>query len=273
MPDSNPSDTAPIDALLDLAAYPIHRLEDAGGRALVQRCRDDLATTGMFNLAGFVWPNALAACVAELKPLLAEGAFRHARRHDIYFGAPQPGLAADHGARVMIETSNRTVTGDRTAGTIVRRIYDWPALPAFLAAAMGKTRLFPMADPLACLNVMGYGDGEGLNWHFDRSQFTVTLLLQMPDAGGEFEYRRNLRAEGAPNYDGVARLLAGEDPEVRSVALAAGTLNVFAGRNTAHRAAPTRGPRERIVAVMSFVEQPGMMFSAAERIGFYGRAG
>jgi len=261
-----------IDALLDLAAYPIHRPDTPEGRALMRRCREELADSGMFNLADFVRPDALAACVGELKPLLAEGAFRHARRHDIYFGAPQPDLPAGHGARREIETSNRTVTGDRTAGTIVRRIYDWPALAAFLAATMGKARLFPMADPLACLNVMGYGDGEGLNWHFDRSQFTVTLLLQMPESGGEFEYRRNLRAEGEPNYDGVARLLAGEDPEVRSVALSAGTLNVFAGRNTAHRAAPTLGVRDRIVAVMSFVEQPDVMFSAAERVGFYGRA-
>jgi 2OG-Fe(II) oxygenase superfamily len=265
--------SAPIDSLLDLNSFPMHRLDAPEGQALVRRCRDDLATLGMFNLPGFVRPEALAACVAELKPLLANGAFRHARRHDIYFGAPQPDLPAEHGARQEIETSNRTVTGDRTAGTIVRRIYDWPPLAAFLAATMGKERLFPMADPLACLNVMGYGDGEGLNWHFDRSQFTVTLLLQMPDTGGEFEYRRNLRSADDPNYDGVARLLSGQDPEVRSVALHAGTLNVFAGRNTAHRAAPTRGPRERIVAVMSFVEQPNVMFSAAERIGFYGRAG
>jgi hypothetical protein len=261
-----------IDSLLDLAAYPLHHLDSAEGQALVRRCRAELTSTGMFNLPGFVRPEALAAAVAELKPLLADGAFRHARRHDIWFGAPQPDLPPDHGARLMIETSNRTVTGDRTAGTILRRIYDWPALPAFLAAAMEKPVLHPMADPLACLNVMGYGDGEGLNWHFDRSQFTVTLLLQMPEAGGEFEYRRNLRSAEEPNYDGVARLLAGKDPEVRSVALSAGTLNVFAGRNTAHRAAPTRGPRERIVAVMSFVEQPGVMFSAAERVGFYGRA-
>jgi len=273
MRDTCPTGASRIDSLLDLAAYPLDRLDAPEGQALVQRCRSDLASTGMFNLPGFVRPDALAACVAELKPLLANGAFRHARKHDIWFGAPQPDLPADHPARRETETSNRTVTGDRTVGTILRRIYDWPALAAFLAATMDKAVLYPMADPLACLNVMGYGEGEGLNWHFDRSQFTVTLLLQVPEGGGEFEYRRNLRSEGAPNYDGVARLLAGQDAEVRSAALTAGTLNVFAGRNTAHRAAPTRGGRDRIIAVMSFVEKPDVMFSAQERIGFYGRAG
>src|SRR5262245_30433624 len=253
MPDTDRTDSAAVPALLDLAAFPIDRLDAPEGQALIARCRADLTSTGMFNLAGFVRPAALSTAVAELTPLLADGAFRHARKHDIWFGAPQPDLPADHPARREIETSNRTVTGDRTLGTVIRRIYDWPPLAAFLAATMGKPVLHSMADPLACLNVMGYGESEGLNWHFDRSQFTVTLLLQNPEAGGEFEYRRNLRGEGEPNYDGVARLLAGQDPDMRSVRLEAGTLNVFAGRNTAHRAAPTRGSRDRIIAVMSFV--------------------
>jgi hypothetical protein len=266
-------DRTSIPSLLNLDAYPLHRLESAAGRALVERCRREFAADGLFNLPGFVRSDALAACVAELKPALATQSFHHVRRHNIYFADRMEGLPPDHGALRPLQTSNSTLTGDLTAGTIIRRIYDWPALPAFVAAVLGRPRLYPMADPLACLNVMSYGDGEGLNWHFDRSQFTVTLLLQTPEAGGEFEYRRDLRRDGAPNYDGVARLLAGEDPAVRRLPLTAGTLNVFAGRNTAHRAAPVRGKRERIVAVMSFVEQPGYMFSAAERIGFYGRAG
>jgi hypothetical protein len=34
---------------------------------------------------------------------------------------------------------------------------------------------------------MDYRPGEALNWHFDRSQFTTTLLIQAPEQGGEFE--------------------------------------------------------------------------------------
>ena len=71
----------------------------------------------------------------------------------------------------------------------------------------------------------------------------------------------------------VARLLDGRDPEVRSLALTAGTLNVFKGRNTAHRTSPVIGPRERMIAVISYCERPGVLFREEERIGFYGRAG
>ena len=51
-----------------------------------------------------------------------------------------------------------------------------------------------------------------------------------------------------------------------------GTLTVFAGRNTAHRVTPTIGERDRIIAVFSYYERPGVLFTAAERVGFYGRS-
>jgi hypothetical protein len=111
-----------------------------------------------------------------------------------------------------------------------------------------------------------------LNWHFDRSEFTTTLLLQAPDDGGSFQYRRDLRSDGDPNYDGVAALVRGEDPDVRTLALTAGTLNVFKGKNTAHRVTPVVGERDRVIAVLSYYEQPDVMFSKEERVGFYGRA-
>ena len=45
------------------------------------------------------------------------------------------------------------------------------------------------------------------------------------------------------------------------------------GKNTAHRISPVIGPRERMTAVFSYYELPGVLFSEEERIGFYGRAG
>jgi predicted 2-oxoglutarate/Fe(II)-dependent dioxygenase YbiX len=66
--------------------------------------------------------------------------------------------------------------------------------------------------------------------------------------------------------------LQGRDPQVQTLRLSAGTLNVFRGKNTAHRVTPVRGQRERMVAVFSYYEKPGVLFSAEEQIGFYGRA-
>jgi hypothetical protein len=258
--------------LIDLDTYP---LDQPGSRAwddLVQRCRADLARDGMFNLPGFIQAGALDGAVDDLVPAFATDAFTHRRRHNIYFRKEVPGLAADHPALREVETVNRTICADRMGTAAIIRLYDWDEFATFLAATMGKPRLHTMADPLARVNAMSYGTGEGLNWHFDRSEFTTTLLLQAPVAGGAFEYRTDLRSDDDPNYEGVARLLRGEDPELRSLTLTPGTLNVFRGKNTAHRVTPVEGDRARIIAVFSFYEREGVRFTEEEQLGFYGRA-
>lgn len=107
---------------------------------------------------------------------------------------------------------------------------------------------------------------------FDRSEFTTTMLLQAPDQGGGFEYRTDLRSDTDPNYDGVAQLLSGGDDQSKVITLSPGTLNVFKGKNTAHRVTPVGGDKARVIAVFSYYENPGVTFTEAERIGFYGRA-
>jgi hypothetical protein len=258
--------------LIDLDRYPLDRPGSPEWQALVAAAQAELAGEGMFNLEDFLRPAAIAADIAALAPRFASEAFTHARRHNIYFRREVPGLAPDHPALALFETKSHTLCADQLRGTAVARLYDWEPFARFLAATMGKPALYTMADPLARLNAMCYTEGEGLNWHFDRSEFTTTLLLQAPKAGSVFEYRGGLRSDDDPNYDGVARLLAGQDAGVKALALKPGTLNVFRGRNTAHRVTPAKGPRARMVAVFSFYERPGVTFTEEERIGFYGRA-
>lgn len=256
--------------IVDLDRYP---LEDAAGcRALVEACRADLERIGMFNLPGLVRPEAIARAAADLEPLIRDVSFHHRRSHNIYFLDHVEGVPDDHPALAHSITSGHTLCDDQMTSNIVHALYEWPPLADFLARATCRPRLFLMADPLARVNVMGYRDGEGLGWHFDRSEFTTTLLIQEPEAGGEFRYRRDLRTADDPNLDGVARLLAGRDPDVETLRLKAGTLNVFRGLNTAHCVTPVVGGRARLGAVFSYYERPGVMFSAEERLGFYGRA-
>jgi hypothetical protein len=136
---------------------------------------------------------------------------------------------------------------------------------------VGKPKLHPTADALACVNVLSYRTGEALNWHFDRSEFTTTIVLQQPTDGGVFEYRRALRTTDDPNYDGVAAVVLERDPEVQRVVIEPGALNVFLGKDTAHRVTTVQGDDERMVAVLSYYEQPGVVFSDTDNLGFYGR--
>ncbi|BCG96330.1 HalD/BesD family halogenase [Mesorhizobium sp. 131-2-1] len=258
--------------ILDLDRYPLDREGSPEWARLVEACAAALADNGMFNLEGFLRPGAAEKAASEIQPVMDTRSHTHKRMHNIYFKPSIPELPSDHPALRKVETISHTVCADQIPGSTVLAIYEYEPLVRFLAAAMGKPRLHVMQDPLARTNVMGYRAGEALNWHFDRSEFTTTLLLQAPERGGDLEYRTDLRSDNDPNYEGVARLLEGRDPEAKILRMKAGTLNVFRGKNTAHRVTTVEGERQRMIAVFSYYERPGVMFSDEERIGFYGRA-
>ena len=258
--------------IIDLKRFPLHQLDSPEGIALVERCKQDLDADGMFNLEGFLLPEAINKAIGEVKPVLDSSSFLHERKHNIYFKKSIPELDADHPALNQCLTSNYTICADQIMDSVLIKLYEWPEFATFLAVVMGKQQLFTMDDPLARLNVMAYKQGQALNWHFDRSEFTTTLLLQSPNEGGEFEYRTDLRTDDDPNYTGVAKLLDNQDDQLKLLTLSAGTLNVFKGKNTAHRVTPVVGDRERIITVFSYYQTPGVVFSDEERLGFYGRA-
>jgi len=258
--------------IIDLDRFPLDREGSSDWNVLVERSKAALTSDGMFDLDDFLLPGVADRAAAEIKPVMDSHSHEHRRVHNIYFKPEIPELPAEHPALRKVETISHTVCADQIPNSIVLAIYEYAPLARFLAATMGKQALHVMEDPLARANVMAYRAGEALNWHFDRSEFTTTLLLQAPDEGGAFEYRTDLRSDGDPNYAGVARLLEAGDPLVKTKRLKPGTLNVFKGKNTAHRVTPVEGDRERIIAVFSYYERPGVTFSSEERLGFYGRA-
>ncbi|MBZ9797451.1 2OG-Fe(II) oxygenase [Mesorhizobium sp. ES1-4] len=258
--------------ILDLDRYPLDREGSPEWNRLVEQSLAALEADGMFNLEGFLRPGVAEQAVREIKPVMDSRSHVHKRMHNIYFKPSIPELAPGHPALRQVETISHTVCADQIAGSTVMAIYEYEPLVRFLAATMGKAKLHVMQDPLARANVMAYRAGEALNWHFDRSEFTTTLLLQQAQRGGDLEYRTDLRSDDNPNYEGVARLLEGRDPDARILRMKPGTLNVFRGKNTAHRVTTVEGERERMIAVFSYYERPGVMFSEEERVGFYGRA-
>lgn len=261
-----------LDQILDLRTYPIDQPDSAAYKALVADCRARLAEEGMIELKGFLRPDALETTVDLARPRMETESFRHARRHTIYFRDAVEGLSPDHPALAKVETVNHTLCADQIGDTPVLSLHGQPTFARFLADVMDKPALYPMEDNLARVNIQASRQGEALNWHFDRSEFTTTILLQAPETGGELEYRRDLRTADDPNYDGVASVLRGEDALVRKARLSPGALNVFKGVNTLHRVVPVSGPTERLVAIFAFYDRPGVVMTDTDKTGFYGRA-
>ncbi len=259
--------------LIDLERYPIADISSEAAQTLVAECQAQLRARGACSLPGFVKPEVVPTLAAEMTTLLPQ-AFHNLQEHNVYFKADDLSLPADHPARRKVRTSQRTIAYDLIppeAG--IRQIYTWPPLRNFIAAVLGKDKLYLHADPLAALNVMGMQAGDELGWHYDRADFVTTLLLQAPEAGGAFEFAPHLRSPEDENYAGLAELLDGSHPGVVSKAGQAGTLTLFVGHYSIHRVAPVQGQMPRLVAVLSYENEPGVTFSEAARTRFYGRAG
>ena len=127
-----------ISQIIDLERYPLDRLDSVAGRALIERCRVDLERDGLFNLAGFMFPELIESLLPGLQPLIDGHSFTHQRRHNIYFLPEVDGLAPGHPALREFDTVNHTVCADQIPGNPLVRLYQWPACAAFLAAVMDK---------------------------------------------------------------------------------------------------------------------------------------
>jgi hypothetical protein len=153
----------------------------------------------------------------------------------------------------------------------IRRLYEWPELLRFVAAILGRDEIFRYADPLGALNLAVMGDGDQLQWHFDQTDFVVSLALQDADVGGDFEVAPQIRGADDERYDDVARVLAGTSDGIVTLPMTPGTLLVFAGRHSLHRVSPIRGTTARLVALFGYDTQPGTMSSDLLKAVRYGR--
>jgi len=260
-----------IQDLVDLERYPITRLNSPAGRALIAQCQAELKAEGAANLDGFLLPDAVLSLSREAEALLPQALVSQHQRN-VYVRPVDETWPQDHPGRRLMEGGRAQIAYDQIPDTAgVRRLYLSDALTEFVASALGKRKLFRFADPFQALNLIYLRDSEGSPWHFDHNDSTVTLLLQAPELGGEFEYVPFLRTKENENFEGVGRLLAGDRTNVRVPARSSGTLTLFLGEFSAHRVTPVRGQLSRITAIMTYDEQPDRESTDETNILVYGR--
>ena len=257
-----------LDTIIDVDASPI------ADERFVSRCRDQLDADGVVTIPGFIRPAALNALVAEAEAE-KKNAYFATSTHNAYLTPPRDDLPANHVFNRHITSSKGCITTDQVPrSSALHSIYDSPVFQQFLATVVGETALYEYADPLSSINVHFANEGQELGWHFDNSSFAVTLLLQAPDDGGQFQYVRDVRDADAGdlNFDAVADVLDGRT-RPRDLDVAPGTLVLFRGRNSMHRVTPTIGRRTRILVVLAYNTAPGISLSEAARMTFFGRLG
>lgn len=257
--------------LIDLDSYPIHLPASGDYRTLLADTQAQLRDDGCAVLRGFVRADRISKLVEEADRVADDG-HRSFNRTNVYFTTDDPAYPQGHPLRRFYDRSNSFVPADNFGSdSYIRSIYEWPGFSAFVQQALEQDRFFRYADPLADVIVNVAEEGAGFPWHFDTNNFTVTLAIQNAGQGGEFEYCPNLRTPDDENYSAVAAVLDEQSPDVKTLDLQPGDLQIFKGRYSLHRVRPLAGPRRRYVAIYSFVEEPAMVGSPERTRQLYGR--
>jgi hypothetical protein len=257
-----------LDQIIDLSTHPI---DDPAFRAA---CRKKLDEQGVLVMAGFTTRAAVEAIHAEGEANRHK-VYASTKQHTVYLSPADPEFAADHPRNRLVTSSKGCITDDVVPqNSALRTLYTAPAFRDFLCDILGETTLYDYADPLSSVNLHYAETGQELGWHFDNSSFAITLMIQPPVQGGQFEYVVAVRDAdaGDMNYGGVADVLDGRT-EVKRLSMDAGTLVLFRGRNAMHRVTPNEGAQTRMLAVLAYNTEPGIALSEEARMTFYGRTG
>ena len=126
---------------------------------------------------------------------------------------------------------------------------------------------------MGALNYLIYEPKDENGWHFDTTENVISLILQLPQSGGKYQYIHNLRSPEDQNLGQVSDRMKNPDSPsgIDTASLSPGTLLFFKGKNTLHRVTRVSGDRERIVAILSYHNKAGHQLSDGSRMAMYGR--
>lgn len=239
--------------LVDLETYPIDHLTSE----ILAPLQREWLEGGRVSLKGFLTPATVTQMVDEVKDLPSFRRLQVVRSYGIASPQDSPKTGeAEHPTEVLWAQDVFAVAGDQIANsTLLRQLYQSNLFANFVAQVLGLPRLYRYDDRYQDLNVMFTRDGGQRAYHYDASDFIVTVMLQQPEVGGEFEFAPMLRGpNGEENYDKVTQLFQGQLPTIVSRA-EPGTVTIFNGRRSMHRARASYGARTRILAIFSYDTQ------------------
>ena len=117
--------------IIDTDRYPIDQPDSAEFRALCARCQADLDTQGLFNLPGFLRPEAIESTLDWVKPVIARDAFVHKRAHNIYFKKEIPASPPVNPPFQKLQPTNHPILPNQIRATPLPRFFNWLPFPGF----------------------------------------------------------------------------------------------------------------------------------------------
>jgi hypothetical protein len=242
--------------------------------SFIKHCKTTLNSDGALVLPGFLTENAIQS-IKEEGLRQKHLAYYTDKKHNIYLSESDPGFDKDHPRNRLVSSSKGCITTDQIPDdSALKTMYNAAEFRYFLSKVLGEKQLYEFADNVSSINLHYADENQELGWHFDNSSFAITLMIQKPEDGGEFEYVKNVRNAdaGEMNFDDSKKVLDGE-VNVEKLAINAGDLVLFRGRNSMHRVTPVIGDVTRILVVLAYNSEPGISLSGSARMTFFGRLG
>ena len=248
------------------------RRYDLNDQGLIESCVQQMTTQGVCVLPDFLTSEAVEV-LRQQSDALAPQAFRSASRATPYLGPVDESFPVGHPRNMITQSSVEVVAYDQfTNDDGLRALYEWDPLLDFIRQCLGLNELFRYADPFGALNLAVMRDGDLLGWHFDMTDFVVSIAIQSSLGGGHFENAKQIRNAEQPNYATIQKVLSGQSPEsVRTEPMTPGTLMLFNGRWSMHRVTTIEGDVPRYVALLAYDTKPGTDSTDTLKMSRYGR--
>ncbi|NQV43388.1 MAG: 2OG-Fe(II) oxygenase [Rhodospirillales bacterium] len=261
-----------IGKIINLQRYPIHDGSTPACHELVAGLRADLDRNQFCILPDFIHEHVREELVGEVEGL-QDVAFANRSQRNCYLQRNKdPETPDDHPRNIFFEASYRMIASDSFAeSSALKRLYYWQPMIDFVARIVGADKLYVNADPFQPVSGICYGDGDRSAWHFDSwNEFTMTLMLQSPEGGGEFEIVPNIRSREDPNHDELRTVLQGDRARVVTVPRSHRALVIFRGARSVHRVTPVSGSTKRLMAVFVYEKEPGVLGDPEVNATVYG---
>ena len=261
-----------IEQIIDLSCYPLDQSDSVEYRALVDNKRKELENHQYCCFPGFLVEERhreIAIAVESQQ----QNTNRADNQRNIYLEQkPSKSLPDSHPKNLFSRGCyNMMGTHLLQEDSPLKDLYYWQPMQQFIAYIVGEPKLYPNADPYQPVNVLCHGENDRSAWHFDSTNaFTLTLMLQAPESGGQFQMVPNTRSDSEPNYAGIKKLLQGDESKVIQVSRSEGELVIFRGCNSAHRVTPVVGSRRRMMCVMVYETEPNVIGDPVINATVYG---
>ena len=248
--------------IVNVEHYPLDGTNPPALQSVVEKFRTQLRTELYCTLPNFITGPTLNAMADEARLLQGAAYHNNSLRNCYLHQQLDADLNASHARNLQDRSSTRMIAYDQLPHTSpLKAFYHHPAIRSLVAEIVNEGELFENNDAYQPANYVCYQDGDESSWHFDAdNSFTMTLMIQAADHGGEFEMSPHTRTDNDENYVGVAKVLRGEHAgNVHSIAREPAALCIFRGCNSLHRVTPVRGDSLRIMGVFVYEFSPGQV--------------